>query len=205
MRLQYVNKLYQILDQLKEQNGDYYYLRNQIPQEYITNAGLYFFFDQNCFREDGISYKIIRIGITRDNGNPRLESHQNGNIVNSIFRKHIGRVFKVNNNLLNNNDLEVMISNYIQDLPYLFIPINDNENLESLEERCIEIISNFQTPNNNVVIDAPPENWIGYTVGDQIHHTICHSHLWLVHYAKNYNENNIDYTNSLNLLQQYIN
>ena len=47
MRLQYVNKLYQILDQLKEQIGDYYYLSNQIPQEYLTNAGLYFFFDQN--------------------------------------------------------------------------------------------------------------------------------------------------------------
>jgi hypothetical protein len=204
MRLQYVNKLYQILDQLKEQIGDYYYLSNQIPQEYLTNAGLYFFFDQNCLREDGISYKIVRIGITKDNNNPRLERHQNGNIIDSIFRAHIGRAFEVNNNFLDNNVLEVMISNYIQDLPYLFIPINDNDNLKNLEKRCIEIVSNFQTPNNNVIIDAPPENWRGYNVGGNINPTICHSHLWLVHYVQNYDEHNIDYIDSLNLLQQYI-
>jgi len=204
MRLQYVNKLYQILDQLKEQIGDYYYLSNQIPQEYLTNAGLYFFFDQNCLREDGISYKIVRIGITKDNNNPRLGLHQNGNISDSIFRAHIGRAFIVNNYFLDNNVLEVMISNYIQDLPYLFIPINDNDNLKNLEKRCIEIVSNFQTPNNNVIIDAPPENWLGYNVGGIINPTICHSHLWLVHYVQNYDEHNIDYIDSLNLLQQYI-
>jgi hypothetical protein len=204
MRLQYVNELYKILDQLKEQIGDYYYLSNQIPQEYLTNAGLYFFFDQNCLREDGISYKIVRIGITKDNNNPRLERHQNGNISDSIFRTHIGRAFEVNNNFLDNNVLEVMISNYIQDLPYLFIPINDNDNLKILEKRCIEIVSNFQTPNNNVIIDAPPENWLGYNVGGNINPTICLSHLWLVHYVQNYDEHNIDYIDSLNLLQQYI-
>ena len=73
-----------------------------------------------------------------------------------------------------------------------------------IEKRCIEIVSNFQTPNNNVIIDAPPENWLGYNVGGIINPTICHSHLWLVHYVQNYDEHNIDYIDSLNLLQQYI-
>ena len=58
--------------------------------------------------------------------------------------------------------------------------------------------------NNNVIIDAPPENWLGYNVGGIINPTICHSHLWLVHYVQNYDEHNIDYIDSLNLLQQYI-
>jgi len=185
MREDLIERIYEILGNLatKQVNNGYNTLAEPIPVEYLQ-AGMYFFFDLNIPRINGIGNKIIRIGITGDNGNNRLGLHKNGNINSSIFRKHVGRAFaNMNNGIID----DIQISNYIHNLHYLFLPIVNNNQLHNLEKKLIQIISNCNQLNQ---IDIPDYNWLGFQQGPNINPAIRCSHLWNVHFVKNFNENN---------------
>jgi hypothetical protein len=185
MREDLIERIYEILGDLaiKQINNGYNILAEPIPLEYLQ-AGLYFFFDLNIPRINGQGHKIIRIGITGNNGNNRLGLHKNGNVNSSIFRKHVGRAFaNMNNGIID----EIQISNYIHSLPYLFLPVVNNDQLHNLEKKLIQIISNC---NQLSQIDIPNNNWLGFQQGPNINLSISCSHLWNVHYVNNYNENN---------------
>ena len=184
MREDLIERFYKILSILaaKKINQGYKTLAKSIPIEYLQ-AGLYFFFDSHIPRSNGIG-KIIRIGISGDNGNNRLGLHQNGNINTSIFRKHVGRALaNVNNGIIN----EIEISNYIHNLPYLFLPVANKDKLHNLENKLIQIISNCNQLNQ---IDIPPNTWLGFQQSPNINPAISCSHLWNVHFVRNFNENN---------------
>jgi hypothetical protein len=185
MREVLIERIYEILGNLaaKQINIGYKTLAEPIPIEYLQ-AGLYFFFDLHIRRTNGIGNKIVRIGISGDNGNNRLGLHQNGNIDSSIYRRHVGRAFaSMNNGIIDNEQ----ISNYIHNLPYLFLPVVNNDQLHNLEKKLIQIISNCNQANQ---IDIPPNNWLGFQQGPNINPAISCSHLWNVHFVKNFNENN---------------
>ena len=185
MRENLIEIIYDILGNLatKQINNGYNTLADPIPVEYL-HAGLYFFFDLEIPRANGIGNKIIRIGITGDNGNNRLGLHKNSNINSSIFRKHVGRALaNMNNGIID----EIQISNYIHNLPYLFLPVINNDQLHNLEKILIQIISNCNQLNQ---IDIPNNNWLGFQQGPNINPAISCSHLWNVHYVKWFNQNN---------------
>lgn len=197
MRQNLINSIYIILKNLKDKefNNGYSYLIDVIPEDF-NQSGLYFFFDPAVIRNNG-QFKIIRIGITGANENNRLLRHKNGPFGGSVFREHIGRAL---NQLNNQNFDEHSISDYINKLPYIFLPINNQDELKLLERRCIQIVSN---KNQDMQIDVPLDNWLGYQVGANINLNISKSHLWNVHHTGGYNENE-NYENAINLLSQYV-
>jgi hypothetical protein len=194
MREELVNIIYDGLYQYKDNhnNGNFYYLQNPIPQEFIQNSGLYFFFDPNIIVAND-RFKIVRVGKTGDNGNNRLGCHQNGTINDSIFRKHVGRAF----NQLNGNFNENQISNYMHSLPYLYIPEK-----ASFEEICIQILSNR---NQNEIIYPVNENWLGLQIGGDVNLAVPESNLWCVHYTNGNTFNNLQFEHYQNLLNQLFN
>lgn len=194
MREELVNFIYDSLYQYKDnnQNGNFYYLSNPIPPKFRNNSGLYFFFDSEIPAGEN-KYKIVRVGITGNNGNNRLSHHQNGAIVSSAFRRHVGRAFHQLNGHFNENQ----ISDYIQKLPYLYIPINENLNL--YEEKCIQILSNR---NQNEIIYPANENWLGFQIGGDINLAVPESQMWNVHFTNGNNFNNFQFEHYQNILNQ---
>lgn len=195
MRELYLAQLYQIIQLLfgKQINDGYHYLENPVPEAFI-HAGIYFFFDPNINRANGQN-KIIRIGKTGNNHNNRLNLHRNGTIDNSVFRRH------VNSALQNNGQAhdEQAINTYIRPLPYLFLPINNDDHLDLIERRMIKLVSNRDQP---VQFDVPPANWLGYHATNP---AIGESHLWNVHHVGGYTEHNHEvYAEVLNLMHQYV-
>ena len=201
MREDLIEGVYEILGNLatKQINNGYNTLAEPIPVDYLQ-AGLYFFFDLNIPRMNRIGHKIIRIGITGDNGNNRLGLHKNGNINSSIFRKHIGRALaNMNNGIVD----DAQISNYIHNLPFLFLPIVNKDQLHNLEKKLIQIVSNCNRLNQ---IDIPNDNWLGFQQGPNINPAISCSHLWNVHYVKNFDENNeLQYEQTIIQLNNIVN
>ena len=197
MREELVNFIYDSLYQYKDNNhnGNFYYLSNPIPQEFINNSGLYFFFDSEIPAGEN-KFKIVRVGITGDNGNDRLNLHKNHTINVSIFRKHIGRALHQLNGQFNENQ----ISDYIQKLPYLYIPIN--EKLKLFEETCIQILSNR---NQNEIIYPANENWLGFQLGGDVNIAIPESQMWNVHYTNGNDFNNFTFEHYQNILNQLFN
>jgi len=195
MRKQLVDSIYDFLYQYKDNNHNFYYLCNPIPLEFRNNSGLYFFFDEKISAGEN-RFKIVRVGITGDNGNDRLNLHKNGSINDSIFRKHIGRALHQLNDQLNENE----ISDYIQKLPYLYIPIN--ENLKLFEETCIKILSNR---NQNGIIYPANQNWLGFQTGDDINSAVSESQMWNVHYTNGNQFNRFTLEHYQNILNQLFN
>jgi hypothetical protein len=197
MREELVNFIYDSLYQYKDNhhNGNFYYLQNPIPQEFTQNSGLYFFFDPNIIIGNN-KFKIVRVGITGDNGNNRLGHHQNGTINSSIFRKHVGRAL----NQLNGNFNENQISDYIRELPYLYKPINNQ--IKLFEKNCIKVLSNR---NQNEIIYPANENWLGLQIGGDINLAISEAHIWNVQHTNGNDFNNYPFDYYQNILNQLFN
>jgi hypothetical protein len=200
MRQLLVNVLYGLVCQLRTKeinDGRYSFLAYPVPEEYIQ-CGLYFFFDPNHEGDDG-TLRIVRIGITGDNDNNRLRLHQNGPNHMSLFRRHVTRALTH----INGAGFDrAQVSAYIHGLPYLFLPIGNLPNLQLIERRCIEIVSNRH---QQVAIDAPHPDWIGYANGPGINVAVSTSHLWNVHHTSKFNPGLNDYNMALELLEHHIN
>jgi hypothetical protein len=199
MRQFLVNSIYQICDSLSHKviNNGYRSFVDPIPDDY-NQRGLYIIFDPQIIRTNEIGNKIIRIGKNGPSNN-RLSLHRQGKINNSIFRKHVDRALQIRDNIQHD---EIPISNYIQSLNYLFLPIDDKENLKSIEETLIQILSNSTDPLNQ--IDPPHENWLGYTIGGEINPNIGTSHLWNVTHVNDYN-NQKDYQPIIQTFNNLVN
>jgi hypothetical protein len=199
MRNIFLESLYNILEEVKKKSirEKYFKLSDNIPSEF-NQSGLYFFFDKNIKRSSG-GYKIVRIGKTGKNKNNRLKKHKSGNSSSSVFRAHIEKALKNKNNKHPN---QKEIDHYIYKLFYLFIPIEKENDLKSIEKSCIEITSN---KNQIELIDIPNKNWLGFQNGIKINKAISQSHLWCVHFTGTYNSKNEKlYLNNLKKLEKYV-
>ena len=187
MRKQLIQRLYEILNNHVKNHG-YNYLRNQIPKDF--NCGIYFFFEKITQIENN-QFKITYIGITKKNNNNRLEKHQiNGP---SSFRDHVGEAINNRNGVVNN----LSIDQYIHNLPYVFITINDIKTLEIIEKRMIELVSNF---NQVPAIHIHNKEWLGYL---HLRSKIPKSHIWNIQNAGgNYSEK-INYSDALDKLKKH--
>ncbi len=151
-------------------------LINQLPTYSYKNIdkepfydGIYFIF------ENGEKYhnfkRIVRVGINREQGSlkERLKEHFRQNHRNSIFRKHIGRVFlNINNddyikywdmktpgenkNFAKEQYFENMVSKYIQEnITFSIINVKDSKIRKRLESAIIATLNQTddfkQSPN----------------------------------------------------------
>lgn len=189
MRQLLIKKLYRILDDHSNYQ-EYQYLRDPIPEHFI--CGIYFFFDTvNPINQK--QYKITYIGITKDNNNNRLKKHQSNNNSASIFRKHIDGALNYNQDLIGKKH----INEYIHNLPYLFINIDNIYKLKLIEKKTIELISNY---NKTEEIDIPSKNWLGFNHKRDI---IKKAHIWNIHYSAGKYSEEYNYDKVLEYFKEY--
>jgi hypothetical protein len=189
MRQQIIKRLYEILKTHETKHG-YHYLKDTIPK--LFTNGVYFFFDKTTPIENN-QFKITYIGITNPNENNRLGKHKNDNGASSFrdsVKKAISNKFDINR-ILSVND-------YIHNLPYIFILINDKEDIDKIEQRTIELISNY---NQAIQIHKPNDEWLGYSSDKEKVRT---SHIWNSNYVIRYNVDN-NYSEAMNKLEHYSN
>ena len=97
-----INRFYGVLKQIQRIEGGFRYLRDCAGSSGWPARGLYFFFEEGEYREDGHSLRVVRVGThaltdtSRTNLWGRLRSHKGqsdgrGNHRGSIFRKRIGQ------------------------------------------------------------------------------------------------------------------
>jgi hypothetical protein len=188
-RLSLLQDLYEILDTLQLKTGLHQlnacHGRMSWPQR-----GIYFFFDKQENRSDsGDGPRLIRVGThaltqkTRTTLWNRLSQHKGtqksggGNHRGSIFRLLVGQALIRRNNLScvtwgNGNSapkaireaehyIEQMVSDYIGELPFLYLSVNDAPGPESsrgyIERNVIALLSNF----NKLPLDRLSEHWLG--------------------------------------------
>jgi hypothetical protein len=187
MRNLLIERLYQILKNHEVNNG-HFYLQNPIPTSFT--CGIYFFFDKiTPISED--QFKITYIGITKNNKNNRLEKHQYKGP--SSFRDHVGEAIENRNGVSNN----LLIDQYIHNLPYIFITINDIDDLKMIETRTIELVSNY---NQIPAIHIPNKEWLGYL---HLQSIIPKAHIWNIQNAGGKYSAKFNYSDLLDKLKKY--
>ncbi len=100
-----LNRLYSLLDDLRQRVGGYRYLRTCRGRDGWPHRGVYFFFEPGEIRDDGITPRVVRVGThalkldSRTRLWQRLSAHRGttagslpggGNHRGSIFRFHVG-------------------------------------------------------------------------------------------------------------------
>jgi hypothetical protein len=188
MREELIKRLYKILEKHRIKHG-YHYLKDTIPSQFTS--GLYFFFDETTPIEND-QFKITYIGITNPNGNNRLEKHQKPHNEASSFRRSVNKA--ISNRFGSNGKLSV--NDYIHNLPYLFIVVDNKEDIENIEKRTIELVSNY---NHVLQFHVPEPEWLGYSSDKE---KVCKSHIWNSQHVNNYNENK-DYSVAIDKLEKY--
>jgi hypothetical protein len=182
----------------KSINQGFHKLEAPIPAAF-QQKGLYIFIDRSIYRFNSKSPKIVRIGITGINNSQRLSQHRSGNMESSVFRKHVGRAISAKNNRIAS---ELEVSQYLQTLEYVFLPVSNESLLRQLEKDLIAVISNYGLANPS---DKPADNWLGYQQDRNTNNSIASSHLWNVHYVKRFDAENIRaYENVISRFQSLI-
>jgi hypothetical protein len=175
--------------------------------------GVYFFFEDGEFREDGVTPRLTRVGThalrpSKSTLWGRLSQHKGpvggsmpggGNHRGSIFRLHVGTA------MLNTGEwpvpiqanwgrgstadaairqvehpLEVEVSRYIGNLPFLWLAVDDEPSLRSdrglIENGAISLLSN----RDRHAIDPPSTSWLGH-MADRA--AVRESGLWNVNHV----------------------
>jgi len=97
-----IDRFYEALEQIKQNEGGFRYLRGCTGSTGWPERGLYFFFEEGECREDAHSLRVVRVGThaltdtSRTTLWSRLRTHKGqldgrGNHRGSIFRKRIGQ------------------------------------------------------------------------------------------------------------------
>lgn len=104
-RLDDLNRLYGILEELRARVGGYRYLRDCDKRTGWPDQGVYFFFDPGELRENGTQLRVVRVGtravsegsrttlwhrLSQHRGNMSGSHAGGGNHRGSIFRLHVG-------------------------------------------------------------------------------------------------------------------
>src|ERR1700751_3970240 len=96
-----LDELYRLLHELRQRVGGYRVLRDCHGRSGWPKLGVYFFFEDEEFREDGVTPRVVRVGTQAVSKNSktklwtRLRSHRGnrtggGNHRGSIFRLRVG-------------------------------------------------------------------------------------------------------------------
>jgi len=190
LRQQHLSQFYDLIKRL-ESKLELHFLRDCNGRMQWPSRGVYFFFDTSEIRTNpSTERRIVRIGthaLKRGSKTTlwtRLSQHKGqiksggGNHRGSIFRLLVGDALIRKSSLAfdtwgNGNTapreireselaLEQQVSNYIGNLPFLWLAIEDASGPESLrgyiERSSIALVSNFQKH----AIDSLSNNWLGH-------------------------------------------
>jgi len=149
-------------------------IRNKERFDFKSNFPL----NRNDFPRDGVylmmekgerghgSLRIVRIGINKKGALfNRLKKHVGGNMNNSIFRKHLGRIIGEDENI---------ITNYIKDNISFYVIDDKNNKRKLLKKKIIGTIANCKECESS-------DNWRGKKSETP---AIRDSGLWNVHFVR---------------------
>ncbi len=212
-----IKTFYHYMDTLRDICGGYKILADCHGRMPWSKRGVYFFFEPGEERkESGSGLRVVRVGThavsTGSNTKlwNRLSQHKGttssggGNHRGSIFRLHVGCALAARDSSLVcetwlTNDvsreikkqelfLEQHVSNYIQNMPFLWIDIDDVPSKDSkrsyFERNSIALLSNYNCTSQDR-IDTPSSTWLGQF---SLKEDIRKSGLWNINHIKeNYN------------------
>lgn len=216
-----LDQFYETLQDLRGSLGGYRHLHDCTGKSGWPERGVYFFFEDGEYREDGETLRVVRIGthaITASSKTTlwsRLHTHRGhsdlgGNHRGSIFRKRLGealwrrqeypeekiQTWGVRNSAsktvrLAETALEREVSTYIGEMPFLWIGVPDVPNPKS-DRAYLELNSIALLSNfERPAIDPPSPNWLGLKSGER---TIRESGLW--------NTNHVEKTHDSTFLEK---
>lgn len=200
-----LDSFYTLLKELQKQVGGYRYLRNCTGKTGWPNRGLYFFFENDEFREGCKTSRVVRVGThavssgSRTKLWHRLHTHQGhadgrGNHRGSIFRKRVGEALLCGGGYpehlqrtwgngssapkpvcIAEQPLELEVSRYIGQMPLLWLEVDDEASKDS-HRAYLERNSIALLSNfTKPPIDPPSRHWLGFKTTQE---TIRDSGLW---------------------------
>ena len=200
-----LDTFYRLLDELRQRCGGHRLLRDCQGKSGWPERGVYFFFEDGEFREDGITSRVVRVGThavsvgSKTTLWTRLRGHRGGrdgggNHRGSIFRLRIGEALmqKVQfpdcireswgrggtapkQTRLDEAPLELAVSEYICTMPFLWLSLTDEASPKS-KRAYLERNSIALLSNfGKSPIDSPSNAWLG---GLSPEPTITASGLW---------------------------
>lgn len=202
-----IERLYTLLDQLEEQVGGKQRLDDCTGYMDWPDRGVYFFFTKDAERLSRVGTHAVSEGSGTKLWD-RLRTHRGansgtyeggGNHRGSVFRKEVGRSLINKHGLhddypdwgdgstakrelrLSELDMEQRVSEYIRDLPFLWLNVDDEPSADSdrayLERNTIALLSNYQKQS----LDPQPTEWLGTHSRSQ---EIQESGLWNVNHVE---------------------
>jgi hypothetical protein len=200
-----IAEFYQILDELRHRVGGCRMLRDCQGKSGWPERGIYFFFEDGEFREDGLSLRVVRVGTHAVSENSktklwtRLRSHRGnrsggGNHRGSIFRLRLGEALMqraqfpdgirdswsegrdaVKEIRLAEAPLELAVSEYIGRMPFLWLAVDDTPGPQSVRSYLEQNSIGLLSNFEKTPLDPPSPNWLGELSAEQ---KIRESGLW---------------------------
>lgn len=202
-----LGKFYQLMESLRVGLSDFHTLRSRETLKLLPRKGVYFFFELGEMRRGNSSLRVVRVGThavsrgSKSSLRDRLRTHRGliqggGNHRSSIFRLHLGLALKEHSSLHSfsfwgkgqsatreittaERELEAEVSRHIQDMPFLWIAVDDDSGPASdrsyIERNAIALISNLLAP-----LDPPSDKWLGLWHPNEL---IRRSGLWNLNYV----------------------
>ena len=221
-----LDRFYRIIATLREKCQGFRSLKECTLRSGWPRRGVYFFFEDHEFREDGSNLRVVRVGthaVSADSRTTlwnRLHTHKGtssggGNHRGSIFRKRVGEALlqvrgyspeiraswgmgssAPRSTRLDELPLERDVSTVIGLMPFLWLEVTDTPGAAS-DRACLERNCIALLSNSGKEpIDTPSERWLGLHSPQE---TIRKSGLW--------NTNHVDdrYTPTfLDVLEKYV-
>ncbi len=205
-----LNEFYRILDELRQRVGGCRALRECNGKSGWPERGVYFFFEQGEFREDGTTPRVVRLGTHAVSENSRtklwtrLRSHRGnlnggGNHRGSIFRLRVGEALlqqgvydkgihqswsqgrhAPKHIRLAETPLELAVSEYICRMPFLWLAVDDVPGGKSMRAHIEKNSIGLVSNFRKSPVDPPSTTWLGYSSPEQ---TIKDSGLWNTDYV----------------------
>ncbi len=186
-----LDRFYGILDELRESTGGPRLLKDCHGRMDWPQRGVYFFFEQGEFREDGKTPRVVRVGThalrpgSKTTLWHRLATHRGrtngtGNHRASIFRKHVGTA--ILNRTKRADDykewdrgssaprrirqkdrpIEIEVSRYIGQMPFLWLKVDDTPGPCSMRASLeSNSIALLSNYQRPEPIDRASERWLG--------------------------------------------
>lgn len=220
-----LDRFYGIIATLREKCQGFRCLKECTRRSGWPGRGVYFFFEDREFREDGSTLRVVRVGTHAVSVNSRttlwnrLHTHKGtssggGNHRGSIFRKRVGEALlqvrsyspeigaswgtgssAPRSTRLAELPLEGDVSAVIGSMPFLWLEVNDAPSAASDRSYLERNCIALLSNYNKEPIDRPSESWLGLRSPQE---TIRLSGLWNTNYVID------DYTTAfLDVLEKY--
>ena len=186
-----LDNFYQLLDVLRQSCGGHRLLRDCHGKSGWPERGVYFFFEDGEFREDGVTPRVVRIGTHAvSEGSKatlwkRLRGHRgtrrgDGNHRGSIFRLRVGQALMQKEDFAQEihkswglggtalkqvrtaeAPLEIAVSSYIGRMPFLWAAVDDAAGAQSLRSYMEKNSIGLLSNFRKPSLDLPSAGWLG--------------------------------------------